>query len=79
MVRRSLGKCLAAARACSKKATLSALEELYAAGSPFIGQVYLHGSSLWSYLLAVIVPEGTTDKALLLAEAAGTEPVVETA
>ncbi len=48
--------------------SVSRLEEIYAAGSAFIGQVYLHGSSLWSYLLAVVVPEGTTDKALLREE-----------
>jgi fatty acid CoA ligase FadD9 len=48
--------------------SVSRLEELYVGGSPYIGQVYLHGSSLWSYLLAVVVPEGTTDKALLRRE-----------
>jgi fatty acid CoA ligase FadD9 len=46
----------------------SRLEEVYVAGSPFIGQVYLHGSSLWSYLLAVVVPEGMADRALLRRE-----------
>jgi fatty acid CoA ligase FadD9 len=48
--------------------SISPLEELYSAGSPFIGQVYLQGSSLWSYLLGVIVPQGTADKALLRRE-----------
>jgi fatty acid CoA ligase FadD9 len=33
------------------------LEELYAAGTPFIRQIYIHGDSLRSYLLAVIVPD----------------------
>jgi fatty acid CoA ligase FadD9 len=47
---------------------VSRLEELYVGGSPFIGQMYLHGNSVWSYLLAVVVPEGTTDKALLRRE-----------
>lgn len=41
------------------------LEELYAAGSYFIRQVYIHGNSLRSYLLAVIVPEqGAVEVAL---------------
>jgi fatty acid CoA ligase FadD9 len=35
----------------------SQLEELFAAKSPFIQQVYLYGNSLRSYLLAVVVPE----------------------
>jgi fatty acid CoA ligase FadD9 len=35
----------------------SRLEDLYAAGSPFIRQIYVHGDSLRAYLLAVIVPE----------------------
>jgi fatty acid CoA ligase FadD9 len=48
--------------------SVSRLEELYVGGSPFIGQVYLHGNSLWSYLLAVVVPEGKADKALLRKE-----------
>jgi fatty acid CoA ligase FadD9 len=48
--------------------SVSRLEELFAAGSPFIRQVYLHGTSLWSYLLAVVVPHETTDKALLRRE-----------
>jgi fatty acid CoA ligase FadD9 len=48
--------------------SVSRLEELYVAGSPFIGQIFLYGTSLWSYLLAVVVPEGTTDKALLRGE-----------
>lgn len=48
--------------------SISRLEELYVAGSPYIGQMYLHGNSLWSYLLAVVVPVGTTDKALLRSE-----------
>ena len=33
------------------------LEELFAAKSPFVQQVYLYGNSLRSYLLAVLVPE----------------------
>jgi fatty acid CoA ligase FadD9 len=33
------------------------LEEVFAAKSPFIQQVYLYGNSLRSYLLAVLVPE----------------------
>jgi fatty acid CoA ligase FadD9 len=48
--------------------SVSRLEELFVAGSPFIGQMFLHGSGLWSYLLAVVVPEGTTDKALVRRE-----------
>jgi fatty acid CoA ligase FadD9 len=48
--------------------SVSRLEELFVAGSPFIGQMYLHGTSLWSYLLAVVVPQGTTDKALVRRE-----------
>jgi fatty acid CoA ligase FadD9 len=47
---------------------VSRLEELYVGGSPFIGQVYLQGSGLWSYLLGVVVPEGGADKALLRRE-----------
>jgi fatty acid CoA ligase FadD9 len=47
---------------------VSRLEELFAAGSPYIRQMYLYGSSLWSYLLAVVVPAGTTDKGLLRRE-----------
>jgi fatty acid CoA ligase FadD9 len=47
---------------------ISRLEELFTAGSPFIRQVYLYGTSLWSYLLAVIVPQGTADKGLLRRE-----------
>jgi fatty acid CoA ligase FadD9 len=47
---------------------VSRLEELFAAGSPFLRQVFLYGSSLWSYLLAVIVPEGIADKGLLRRE-----------
>jgi len=35
----------------------SRLEEIYAARSPFIRQVFLHGDSFYSYLLAVLVPE----------------------
>ncbi len=35
----------------------SRLEEIYAAGSPFIQHMYLHGDSLRAYLLAVIVPD----------------------
>jgi fatty acid CoA ligase FadD9 len=48
--------------------SVSRLEELFVAGSPYIGQMFLHGTSLWSYLLAVVVPEGTTDKALVRRE-----------
>ncbi len=48
--------------------SISRLEELYKAGSPFIQQVFIHGSSLHAYLLAVIVPEGTTDKEVIRAE-----------
>jgi fatty acid CoA ligase FadD9 len=48
--------------------SVSRLEELFVAGSPFIGQMFLHGTSLWSYLLAVVVPVGTTDKALVRRE-----------
>jgi fatty acid CoA ligase FadD9 len=33
------------------------LEGLYTARSPFIHQIYVHGSSLRAYLLAVVVPE----------------------
>jgi fatty acid CoA ligase FadD9 len=33
------------------------LEEVFAAKSPFLQQVYLYGNSLRSYLLAVLVPE----------------------
>src|SRR5262249_38159214 len=44
---------------------VSQLEELFAAGSPYIRQVFLYATSLWSYLLGVVVPEGTTDKALI--------------
>ena len=46
----------------------SRLEELFSAGSPFIRQVYVHGSSLYAYLLAVVVPTGGADKALLRRE-----------
>jgi len=48
--------------------SISRLEELYAAGSSFIRQIYLYGTSLWSYLLAVIVPAGEADRALLRRE-----------
>jgi fatty acid CoA ligase FadD9 len=54
--------------------SISRLEEVFRAGSPFLRQVYLHGSSLRSYLLAVVVPQGaqgtqaTIDKARLRAE-----------
>jgi fatty acid CoA ligase FadD9 len=48
--------------------SVSSLEELYAAGSPAIAQMYLYGSSFWSYLLAVVVPEGAANKTLLRAE-----------
>jgi fatty acid CoA ligase FadD9 len=48
--------------------SVSRLEELFVAGSPFIGQMFLHGTGLWSYLLAVVVPQGTTDKALVRGE-----------
>jgi fatty acid CoA ligase FadD9 len=41
------------------------LEELYAAGSPFIRQIYIHGNSLRSYLLAVVVPEPRAVEAAL--------------
>ncbi|WP_438010805.1 thioester reductase domain-containing protein [Sorangium sp. So ce321] len=37
--------------------SLPRLEALYSASSPFIQQVYVDGSSLRSYLLAVVVPE----------------------
>jgi fatty acid CoA ligase FadD9 len=55
---------------------ISRLEGIYAARSPFIRQVYLHGDSFHAYLLAVIVPNleaiGTKDdaaiKSLLRAE-----------
>lgn len=43
----------------------SRLEELYAAGSPFILQIYIHGDSLRAYLLAVIVPDGSAVKTAL--------------
>ncbi len=46
----------------------SRLEELFSANSPYIRQVYVHGSSLQSYLLAVVVPTGGADKALLRRE-----------
>lgn len=45
--------------------SISRLEELYVAGSPFVAQMYLYGNSLWSYLLAVVVPVGAADKARL--------------
>ncbi|HTQ44395.1 MAG TPA: AMP-binding protein, partial [Polyangiaceae bacterium] len=48
--------------------SVSRLEELFVAGSPFIGQMFLHGTSLWSYLLAVVVPAGDADKALVRRE-----------
>jgi len=48
--------------------SVSRLEELFVAGSPFIGQMFLHGTSLWSYLLAVVVPAGNADKALVRKE-----------
>jgi fatty acid CoA ligase FadD9 len=35
----------------------SRLEGIYASGSPFIRQVFIHGSGFRSYLLAVIVPD----------------------
>ncbi|AUX39065.1 oxidoreductase [Sorangium cellulosum] len=35
----------------------SRLEGVYAAMSPFIQQIYVHGSSLRAYLLAVVVPD----------------------
>src|SRR5262249_15700027 len=44
---------------------VSQLEELYGTGSPFIRQVYLYGTSLWQYLLGVVVAQGTTDKTVL--------------
>jgi fatty acid CoA ligase FadD9 len=50
----------------------SRLEELYAAGSPFIHQVYIHGDSLRAYLLAVIVPERRAVETALRAR--GEEP-----
>ncbi len=36
----------------------SRLEELYAAGSPLVRQIFLYGSGLYAYLLAVVVPRG---------------------
>ncbi len=48
--------------------SIARLEEIYSAGSPFIQQVFLHGSSLRDYLLAVIVPSGAVDKEVLRAE-----------
>ncbi len=48
--------------------SVSRLEERYVAGSPFIRQIFIHGSGLWAYLLAVVVPEGTADKATLRRE-----------
>lgn len=43
----------------------SRLEALYAAKSPFIAQMYVHGSSLRAYLLAVVVPEARAVRARL--------------
>ena len=37
--------------------SISRLEEVFAAGSAFLKQVFLHGDSLRSYLLAVLVPD----------------------
>jgi fatty acid CoA ligase FadD9 len=51
--------------------SVSMLEETLRAGSSMFRQVYLYGSSLRSYLLAVIVPQWTTDKARLRAEIQG--------
>ena len=48
--------------------SISRLEELYRAGSPFIEQIFIHGSSLHAYLLAVIVPSGAVTKEVLRAE-----------
>lgn len=48
--------------------SISRLEETLGAGSPLFRQVYLYGSSLRAYLLAVIVPQGAADKAQLRGE-----------
>ena len=39
---------------------ISRLESIYAAGSPFIRQIYIHANSLGSSLAAAIVPDMTT-------------------
>jgi len=44
------------------------LEALFVAGSRHIRQMFLHGDSARSYLLAVIVPDGEVDRATLRAE-----------
>jgi len=44
------------------------LEALFAAGSRHVKQIFIHGTSTRSYLLAVIVPDGEVDRATLRAE-----------
>jgi fatty acid CoA ligase FadD9 len=48
--------------------SVSRLEELYGNGSPHVRQVYVYGNSLRAYVLAVVVPTGTADKATLAGE-----------
>jgi fatty acid CoA ligase FadD9 len=43
----------------------SRLEGMFAAQSPFIQQVYVHGTSLRAFLLAVVVPDGPAVEARL--------------
>lgn len=44
------------------------LEALFAAGSRHVKQIFIHGTSTRSYLLAVIVPDGEVDRDTLRAE-----------